>query len=102
MGRSDCGKRGCVMTGEDQTGEQVKVCVHVPAGDTSSASLPAEPQNMEWQQPRLCQGAGPNMIYFPLTYSLCITFIQPSIFFPHSPFMLRAQCQEQLSSAANV
>lgn len=76
------------------------VCVYVPGGNTASASLPIGPWNLEWQQPCLCQRTGSKMMCFPLIYSLCITTIQPSIFFPHSLthslFMLRAQCQEQL------
>lgn len=40
------------------------LCVHIPAGTTSSASLPTGPWDMEWQQLHLCQDAGSHMIYF--------------------------------------
>lgn len=50
----------------------------------------------------LYQSSGSNMIYFTITYSFCIMFIQPFFFFPHSPFMLKVQGQGHLSSAANA
>ena len=51
------------------------LCVHVPAGNTSSFSLLIESGNVKQQQPQLCQAVGSGMIYFPLTHIYVCTYI---------------------------